>query len=183
MSDDHNPVLEIDEAWLKASGFKWHQFDRQPQKQWLLWLGDVTDDHMFGCFEDLGIEVSAHTSTWKEKERVPEYIEYWNCWLRADYSGRYSRLIHIRDFRLRYQLIGLIEAITLQPWNVANHFSGSVLTPEKAKRRRDSDERLAQRLDRKIMLERPWREIEKDETRGRAMPEHLDGAIEGGKAK
>lgn len=174
-----NPLLEIDEEWLKASGFKWHQLDRQPEKQWLLWLGDVTDNHMFGCFEDLGIEVSAHKSTWRDKERVPEYIDYWNCWLRADYSGRYSRFIHIRELHVRHELIALCEAITGQAWNVTNHLSGCMLRPEQAKRRREADTRL----DRAIMRERPWNEMEKDTTRGRALPEHMDYAVESGKAK
>lgn len=34
MTDD-----PITEEWLKSVGFKWHQFDRQPDKHWLLWLG------------------------------------------------------------------------------------------------------------------------------------------------
>jgi hypothetical protein len=45
----------ITEEWLKEAGFKWHQLDRQPDKQWLLWLGRAIDD---ADFEDLGIEVS-----------------------------------------------------------------------------------------------------------------------------
>lgn len=54
----------ITEDWLKESGFKWHQFDRQPNKQWLLWLAGVFADGFTG-FEDLGIELSAnHDGTW-----------------------------------------------------------------------------------------------------------------------
>ena len=33
--------LPLTEEWLKENGFKWHQFDRQPDKHWLLWLGHV----------------------------------------------------------------------------------------------------------------------------------------------
>jgi hypothetical protein len=29
----------ITEEWLREVGFRWYQFDLQPDKQWLLWLG------------------------------------------------------------------------------------------------------------------------------------------------
>jgi hypothetical protein len=48
--------------------------------------------------------------------------------------------------------------------------------PEDAERIRKTD---AQRFDRQIILEsgnwHKWSDIEKDETRGRALPEHTDG--------
>ena len=175
---DQNPILEIDEAWLKSSGFKWHQFDRQPSKQWLLWLGDVVSSGGFDSFEDLGVEVSAHTTRWKGSNEVPEYIDYWNSWLRADYSGRYSRFIHIRILKFRHELISLIEGVTGHSWNPALNIGGCMRTVEQAHRLRLNEERMDVR-----MLRPTWREIEKDDTRGRALPEHMQGSIDGGEAK
>lgn len=43
MSILNNPITE---EWLKSVGFKWHQLDRRPEKQWLLWLGDALPEHM-----------------------------------------------------------------------------------------------------------------------------------------
>ena len=34
-----DPFNLITEDWLKANDFKWHQFDRMPDKHWLLWIG------------------------------------------------------------------------------------------------------------------------------------------------
>ncbi len=39
-SEGSQPAL-ITEDWLYAVGFRWHQLDRQPNKQWLLWLGNA----------------------------------------------------------------------------------------------------------------------------------------------
>lgn len=54
----------ITEEWLKSVGFKWHQFDRQAVKEWLLWLGDVCDP---GDAEALGIELHGDG---RQEERV-----------------------------------------------------------------------------------------------------------------
>jgi hypothetical protein len=77
----------ITEEWLKEVGFKWHQFDRQPDKQWLLWLGDHTDS---GDTQALGIELTVGTRG-----------EFWFCWLRSDTSHRYSRFLHIRHMKVK----------------------------------------------------------------------------------
>lgn len=148
----------ITEDWLKEAGFKWHQFDRQPDKHWLLWLGGAIPGFMT-CYEDLGIEVAPTTGG------------QWFCWLRGDSSGRYHRFIHIRHLDTTDQLVRLIEALTGQEWEPANNLVGSMRTPEQAERiQRDWD-----RLDRKILRENPkWLEVEKDDTRGRALPEHLE---------
>lgn len=152
----------ITEEWLKEVGFKWHQLARQPGKQWLLWLGDaVREGNSFTSFEDLGVEVA---QAGREDER-------WHCWLRADLSGRYSRFIHTRYVRTQHDLITLIEGVTGQTWDPANNLYGSMRTPEQAARIRKDDERM----DRKMLTERhPWREIEKDDSRGRALPEHAE---------
>ena len=56
----HDWPLFITQEWLRAVGFRWHQFDRQPGKQWLLWLDcalvQPQGPHPFG--EDLGIELT-----------------------------------------------------------------------------------------------------------------------------
>lgn len=153
----------ITEDWLKEVGFKWHQLSRQPEKHWLLWLGDaVKEGNGFASFEDLGVEVAnAGLGT----------DERWNCWLRADLSGRYSRFIHTRYVRTRQDLIALIEGVTGQKWDPSNNLYGCMRTPEQAARIRKDDERM----DRKMLTERhPWRNIEKDPTRGRALPEHME---------
>jgi len=153
----------ISEGWLRLVGFKWHELDRQGTKHWLLWLGDVATR----CYEDLGIELSEF------------HPGEWHAFLRADYAGRYSRFLHIRQLAHRDELIALIEALTGQKWNTANHWYGSVLKPEQAARRRADHERM----DRRMLAARPWSDIEKDDSRGRALPEHMQGAIDGGKAK
>jgi hypothetical protein len=49
----------ITAEWLKEIGFRWHQLDRQPDKQWLLWIGEAVDQGKnVACFEDLGLELS-----------------------------------------------------------------------------------------------------------------------------
>lgn len=150
----------ITEEWLKSVGFKWHQLARQPNKQWLLWLGDAVGK----CFEDIGIEVTSGAYTAKDEDAR------WFCWLRADYSGRYSRFIHVRHIQYTDDVIAIVEGITGQKWDVANNLYGSMRKPEDAARIHAEHERL----DRKMMRERPWRETEKDDSMGRALPEHLE---------
>lgn len=158
MTDIGN-TTPLTEEWLSSVGFKWHQLPRQPEKHWLLWLGDaVGQGNMFRSFEDLGIVLA------------PNSEGRWFCWLRADLGGMYSRFLHIRYLYFQEELITLIEALTGQAWDVENNLYGSMRTPAQAAAIRKDNERL----DRKIMTERQWREIEKDETRGRALPEHLD---------
>ena len=65
--------LLITEPWLSASGFRWHQLDRQPDKQWLLWLGSAIEDGLTAA-EDLGVEVS--------RTGRPADGSEWHCWLR-----------------------------------------------------------------------------------------------------
>lgn len=160
MNDEEIMSEEIAEDWLRAVGFKWHNLERQPDKHWLLWLGGATrGDQMFAGHEDLGVEVT------------PSRDGMWFCWLRSDVAHRYSRFLHVRHLRTRVELIKLIEALTGQTWNPANNLYGSMRTPEAAARIREADERL----DLRMMRERPaWREIEKDDSRGGALPEHME---------
>ena len=173
----------ITEDWLREAGFKWHQFDRQPQKHWLLWLGNAAGQDRITSSEDLGIELAPAWWPNRHGDDVGN-LGAWHCWLRSDTAGRYHRFIHIRYLRTRYELIDLVEALTGQVWDPMNHLFGSVHTPQNAERlRRDFD-----RLDRQLTTGAPvharWYDVEKDDTRGRALPEHLqahaDQKSEGG---
>lgn len=150
----------ITEDWLKEVGFKWEQLARQATKHWTLWLGDaVRGRNSMTDIEDLGVVLA------------PGAIDdLWFCWFRSDLSCKYSRFIHLRHLKTQHDLIWLIEGITGQRWDPANNLYGSMRKPENAQRIRENDERL----DRKVLKERPWREIEKDDSRGGALPEHLE---------
>ncbi len=60
----------ITEDWLREVGFKWHQIERQNEKQWLLWLGDACNESGRIDTQDLGIEV---LSGFHGDDR-------WSCW-------------------------------------------------------------------------------------------------------
>ncbi len=152
----------ITEGWLREVGFKWHQFDRQPTKHWLLWLGSAFPADRFSSYEEFGIELAGD---------VPGQPGKWFCWLRSDLAGRYHRFIHVRHLHFQHELIAMIEGLTGQKWDPANNHWGSMRTPEDAERIRED----AERADRRNMMERTrWQEVEKDDTRGRALPEHME---------
>ena len=168
--------LLITDDWLRESGFKRHQFDRQPGKQWLLWLDmacvEATGPKAFG--EDLGLELTRGDTP--SDERGPWYF----CWLRADTSRRYSRFLHVRHLRWQHELIAMVEGLTGAKWAPADCFNGAMFSPESAARRRAENDRL----DRRIIRESPpWREIEQDDSRGGALPEHMEAAVKRGGAK
>lgn len=167
----------IAEDWLKEVGFKWHEFERQGAKHWLLWCGDTGGRTV--AMEDIGVEVAP--AWWiGGKGTVCGMEGMWHVWLRGDVAGRYSRFMHVRHMRWQSELIALVEACTGQPWNVENHIYGSVRTAEAAARIRDEQHRLDLRMMRDG---HPWRESEKEPTRGRPLIEHMEKAIETGKAK
>lgn len=145
----------ITEEWLKAAGFRWSQFDRQPGKHWTLWLGWAMEDGP--DLEDVGLELARG------------YDGKWYCWLRSDTAGRYTRFVHVRHLRWIDELGELIAAIAGRPFDPADVFYGALLTKERADRRRAEDERM----DRQMLREHRWRQDGKDETLGRATPEHL----------
>lgn len=158
----NDPFNLLTEEWLKANGFKWHQFDRQPNKQWLLWLGGAINGGMFTSYEDLGVEVA------------PGYEGRWFCWLRADTSGRYHRFIHIRHIETVDDLTGLIAALIGRPFDAAHARYGHLHTPERAERMRLEDERLDQRL----LRDQPsWYENEKDDTLGGPLIDHVNAHL------
>lgn len=150
----------ISEDWLKSVGFKWHQFDRQPTKQWLLWCG-IRSEKSWTDSEDIGVELSAGRDG------------SWFCWARSDCAHRYSRFLHIRHIEFQDEVVRLVEVFTGLPWNPANHFYGRVCTDDQAARIRAEWDRL----DRRMLRENhKWREIEKDDSRGQALPEHMEKA-------
>lgn len=169
----------ITEEWLKSVGFKWHQLERQPAKQWLLWLVECVDcgreRGRFGSFEDCGIEL---TPNGFREPRDPD-DDWWFCWFRGDSAGRYHRFIHLRHLRYQHEVIALVEALSGRRWNPANHLYGSV----RCQACGDKIRAERNRIDIRRMQDFKWSEIEKDDTRGRALPGHMEGAIEGGKAK
>jgi len=156
----------LTEEWLKENGFKWHQLDRQPGKQWLLWLGDAASA---GDSHDLGIEVSHDAND-----------GLWFCWLRSDCAHRYSRFLHIRHIKTIGDLVAMIEGLTGQKFSRENNLYGVMHTAERAAKLRAD----AKRLDQRWMREgHPWREIEKDDSRGGALPEHMQDSITNGTSK
>ena len=145
----------ITAEWLAEVGFKWHQLDRQPDKHWLLWLNNFEGSE----FEALGIELAPS-----------EYRGDWYCWLRSDTAHRYCRFIHVRHIRTRDDLRYLFEGLTGQPFKPVNFIGGSARTASVALRYRMEDSRL----DRAMLKHNPaWHEVEKDDSMGGALPEHL----------
>lgn len=161
------PFELISEGWLKANGFKWHQFDRQPDKHWLLWLGWAVDDGMFTTFEDLGLELA------------PTLSGKWFCWLRGDSAGRYHRFIHVRHLQETFEVVRLIEAMTGRAFKRENCMHGILRTQEQADRLRQERDRLDQRL---LRQGAPWTEVEKDDAIGRPLIEHQDAHLRARKA-
>lgn len=148
--------LPITEDWLRAVGFKWHQLSRQPDRHWVLWLGDAIAGGD-GC-DSLGLELA------------PSNDGTWFCWLRSDLAGRYHRFVHVRHMREQGEIEALVSALTGLPWAPQQHFYGSVRTPEQADRIR----REHNRLDRVLARERPWSATERDDSIGRPLHEHLE---------
>jgi len=147
----------ITEVWLHDVGFRWHQFERQPAKHWVLWLGASLSDYMVS-HQDLGVEVAQ------------AFDGTWFCWIRSDTAGRYHRFLHVRHLRLQDEVARLVEGLTGQRWTPAHHISGHVYTPERAARIRG--ERM--RLDNVLLARNPFGAVEQDDSRGRALPEHLE---------
>lgn len=167
MADD-----PITEDWLREVGFRWLQMDRQPDKHWLLWIGDAVRaiDGSLTATEDIGIELAP-----VDKDR-----QQWFCWFRSDASHRYGRFIHVRHLRWQRELIALVEACSGQAWNPAYHRHGAMHTPKQVERWEAED----RRLDRVLRDSgHPWGEAEKDPTRAGATHQHLDAHIKARRAE
>ena len=167
----------LTEEWLKATGFKWHQFDRQPEKQWLLWLGDKIHQG-WTSFEDLGVEVCENKT--RETMGGPLILKDWFCWIRADTSHLYSRFLHVRHIKYVDELVRLIEGLTGDSFHPEDVLYGSLRTADSAHRLRIESERLDHKW---LTGNHKWRDIENDDMRGEALPEHTEAAIKGGLAK
>lgn len=176
----------ISEEWLKSAGFKWHQFDRQTEKQWCLWLGscmdcppsDDPDNQQYWRFsgdEDFAIEVACNSRGIGDRNN-----HFWFCWFRGDSAGRYHRFIHVRHIRYQHEVIALVSALTGREWKPDNHFNGSAKCERCAARIRMERERMDIRHRESVVK---WSEVEKDDTRGRSLPEHMEAAIKSGLAK
>lgn len=145
----------ITEDWLRACGFRWSQFERQPTKHWTLWMGNAVEDGP--DLEDIGIELA------------PGYDGKWHCWFRSDMAGRYCRFVHIRYLRWTDEVTDLIAALCGRPFNPADVFYGGLVTPARADRYRTE----AERLDRQILRSNPWESDGKDQSLAGARAEHL----------
>src|SRR5688572_9102301 len=99
----------ITEDWLREVGFKWHQFDRQPDKHWLLWVGQACGQWGKST-DDIGVELAPNSY-----DADTDDLTGWFCWLRSDVAHRYSRFIHVRRLRTRDEVIALVAALTGQP--------------------------------------------------------------------
>lgn len=164
----------ITEDWLKSVGFKHHEFKRQGDKHWCLWLGGALDDGKFTSFEDLGLELAPNAYAGQNEPRR------WFCWLRGDTSHRYARFIHIRHICTQAEVQQLVQVLSGQEWNPANHWGGTLYTPRNIQHIR----RTLDRADHQMRESgTKWADIEKDDSRGRALPEHMQAAIDAGKAK
>jgi len=151
----------ITEVWLREVGFKWHLFDRQPDKHWALSLGwAIGDQHVDS--EDLIVELAP---------LLGRDSDGWHCWLRADYAGRYTRFLHIRHLRFQHELIAMIEGLTGATWDPANNMYGMMLTPQRAHRNREE----RKRADLRLRHSETWDPAVKDDSRGPARPEHRQG--------
>lgn len=177
MTDD-----PITEEWLKSVGFKWHEFERQGAKHWLLWLGaGLKEKPTLTSYEDIGIELAP--GWWNNAAGEKVGGSDWFCWLRSDAAGRYHRFIHLRHVETRRDVTLLVEAISGRPWTPENHFYGSLHSPTNADRIRQDMQRLDHALIQGAAPHHKWADIEKDDSRGRALPEHMTTAIAGGGAR
>lgn len=129
----------ISEEWLSKCGFKWEQHDRQPSRHWRLWLGSaiMKPGNDFTLDPDsLGIEIA------KSPPLSDHRDVYWNCWIRNDIAGRYSRIIHVRYIHLQIEVEKLIESLIGYKLEWENVFFGGLRMPLHADRLREEQKRF-----------------------------------------
>lgn len=151
-------IMPITAEWLASIGFKYHQFDRQSDKHWLLWLGDAIADKS-ASYCDLGIELAPGG-----------YPDGWFCWLRSDAAHRYHRFLHVRHLHSEADVTTLISALVGRTFDPVHCWYGGLRTPERAEAIRAEHDRL----NRRLAASCAWSEREKDETRGGPLLEHMD---------
>lgn len=122
--------------WLRDTGFKWHQLERQPSRHWLLWIGDCLPEHEppgrtmnSECF---GVEVAKGDAS----------ASWWVVWFRADYAGRYSRFLCAGHISTVEQLSGMIAGIIGRPFDPRDSMYGTLFRPDYAARQRDERSRF-----------------------------------------
>lgn len=134
-------ALRITEDWLRETGFRWEQLDRQPTKHWVLWLDRAEPDACGMIDNDLGVEVAESTY----------HKGYWNCWIRSDVAGRYSKIIHVRPVYFQDELIRLFESLSGHRWNPGDVFYGRFRSPLAADRLRAASERIDGLIDKEMV--------------------------------
>lgn len=108
----------ISELWLREVGFKPHAFGNEPNRHWLLWLGN----------NDLGLELSFG----REKPQP-----WWFCWLRTGGEHTPERMINLRDLTSKHEVITLVQSLTGRRWNPAQHYNGLVWIPKSMRQERN----------------------------------------------
>jgi hypothetical protein len=74
----------------------------------------------------------------------------------------------------------MVKGITGLPWKPENNRYGRMMTDKQC----EADDRERDRLDRVMLRHNPkWAEIEKDDTRGEALPGHMEDSIKKGTSK
>lgn len=97
----------ITEFWLGQVGFKPHFFGSEPNRHWLLWLGN-----------DIGLELSFGR---------PKPRPWWFCWIRTSGEHAPEHSINLRDLTSKHEVIQLVQAMTGRRWNPAQHRYGSAV--------------------------------------------------------
>lgn len=129
-------VAPITEDWLRASGFRWHEMPRCIDKHWTLGLGGtVRGDRRAYSNDDLMLELT------KADKSGPD----WFVWIRADYAGRYSRLIHVRYMQRVDQVIALIQGLTGLEFRQDHCLYGNFHRPDDAQQLIADADRLHER--------------------------------------
>jgi hypothetical protein len=174
----------ITDDWLRAAGFKWSQIERQPSRHWILWLAGCMGLDADGKGEryadahDFGIEIAS--ASWVGRTGISFYEGVWHCWLRADTSSLYSRFLHVRHLRYTDEVVQMVEGLTGQTWDVGNNIGGVMMHPKHAARYLAERERLDRRL---LRDGHKWHDTENDGDRAGATAQHLQMAVESGKAQ
>lgn len=140
MNHQHQAI--ITEDWLRDCGFKWEQLDRQPSKHWLLWIGlACIDCDRTQSPDSLGIELAK-----VDRAGGVDQSEWWYCWLRSDFAGRYSRLLHVRYVAFQSEVEAIVAALTGRAVDWRDSMYGCLQSPQQAERLRRDRMRLDQRI-------------------------------------
>jgi hypothetical protein len=123
--------IEITREWLHEVGFG-------RDDPWSLWLREGTGTSTSDLVEAGMIAV--------ELSPVPEHEGRWFCRLRTHMLDGLNHAVLLRQIARRRDLVDIVEAISGQSWDPANHFMGRLVTPERAAQNRDAIARLDEHL-------------------------------------